>query len=995
MSTTIVLFFCQQVYPLAPNRTLTQYVHRIWQVPQGLPEGTIFAIRQTTDGYLWLGTQTGLVRFDGVRFNPIHEAEDISLTDLWVQDLLEDQQHDLWVASDGAGLVRFGNGKARRFTEVDGLPSENIHCLLADRRGGLWCGTTGGLARLAEGKFTVYTKEQGLAVNDVRALCQARDGSIWAAGGTAEISVWNGNEFSVRSLSLPPRTSVHAMRSTQDGSIWIGTNAGLVQIKDGKEQRFTTADGLADDWVFCLAEGNDQCLWIGTKQGFSRLQNGEIDSFRPRDGLSQSTVYAMCEDHEGSLWVGTKHGLNQFSDRRTTPFTVSEGLPSNDAGPVFQDRSGQIWVGTLGAGLGQFDGRHFSVLTEEQGLASNTVRTLADGDEGELWVGTDQGLTLLKDHRVDKTFTTADGLPANSVRCLFRDHAGVLWTGTSAGVAMLQAGRFVEPGGNDLPRRVPILAITQHDDHILLALAEGGGLYRYADGRFQKFAQSGTRSADVDAFYEDSEGLLWMGTRGGGLDLLQGNKTSNFAIQDGLYDDEIYGIVADEKDELWMGCSKGIFSVNRSELRKLAAGAVETLKSTPFSPTEALRTIECKAGVQPAVWKMRDGEIWFSTVRGLIVIDPKHLDRKFPPAPVVVEEVIVNGKSRSPIALEDLPPGRTNLTFRYTALSFRAPTRITFRYKLEGFDKDWVDAGSRREAFYTNLSPGTYHFRVQACNVDGTCNEAANPIQVTLEPTFYQARWFLPLCGGMVVLAGGLAYRLRVRRIREHLQVVLTERSRIARELHDTLMQGFSGVTMEMQALMSRLPHSEERATLEEIIHDAAICLREARRSVAGLRNSTDKDSGLAVAIAQAARHLTETKDIRLKLALGQSQMRLPADVEYNMLRIAQEAISNSVKHASARSIEVDLDFTPDQVHLAVKDDGVGFVVQNGDGALAGHYGLLGMRERASQIGAEFRLESEPGRGTSLYVSVPALPAGGNGPLQNGPQQRAGEQGNR
>ena len=675
------------------------------------------------------------------------------------------------------------------------------------------------------------------------------------------------------------------------------------------------------------------------------------------------------------MWVGTKHGLNQFIDRRTVPFTFSEGLPSNDTGPVLQDRRGTVWVGTLGAGLARFDGRRFAKApTAKQGLAGNTILSLAGGDDDELWIGTDRGLSCLRGGKVEGAFSKQQGLPGEVVTCLCRDEHGVLWAGTNAGLAELRGGRFATFA--DAPRQLQgrILALAACKQGLFVT-AEGGGAYRFRQGRFAPVAGIDATSRDVLAVFCDAEGLLWLGTRGGGLILLDGDKTFTYSIRDGLYDDDIFGIVADNDERLWMACSKGIFSVSRDELLAFASGAIPNVASTPFSPTDALRTIECQDGIQPAIWKMDDGRIWFSTIRGLLLIDPAHLRRTLPAASVAVEEVKVNGK-REPLAtLGRLPPGPANLDFRYTALSFVSPTRITFRYQLEGFDRNWVEAGARREAFYTNLPPGKYCFRVMACNVDGAWHEAPQPVRFAIEPHFYQTRWFLPLAACAAALGVWGAYRMRVSRIRTQLNAVLAERSRIARELHDTLMQGFSGVTMEMQALAARLAPSRDRGTLEEIIRDAGVCLREARRSVAGLRSAPGEESGLAGAMAQAARQLTETHDIRLKLRLAEAPERLPSDVEYNLLRIAQEAISNAVTHSDGAVIEVVLEPTPNGLRLTISDDGVGLRAYDDEAAPSGHYGLIGMRKRASQIGAELHLVSEPGRGTTVTLELPLAAA--------------------
>lgn len=963
--------FVQPARAIDPSRRLVQSFHRIWQFQQGLPQATIYSIIQSSDGYLWLGTPSGVVRFDGVHFTVMREMGGVPLEKTQVLALLEDKQQNFWLGTDGGGLIRVRQGVAKRFTKADGLPSDSVQVLLADREGTLWIGTSRGVARLSGDKLTNFSADEGLLPGEVYALGLASDGSVWVGGDSAGVSIWDGSRFTIRRFnSLPDDSSVRALLGASHGGMWVGTNHGLMQVLKDSEQRWTVADDLADNFVYCLAAGSNDSLWIGTRQGFSRLHQGDIDSFHPQDGLSQSTAYAICEDHEGSLWVGTKHGLNQFVDRRTIPFTVREGLPSNDAGPILQDQSGEIWVGTLGAGLARYDGRNFTVVSIEQGLASNTITALATGAPDEQWVGTDRGLNRLDDAQVTSTYTTDHGLPSNSIRCLLRTSAGDFWAGTSAGLVLLRGDKFVAPVDASGPARQPISALAESHGQLLVATT-AGNVFRYSGGNFEPLLPEAISARDIGAIFVDAAGLIWIGTQSSGLILVDGHRVAAFSTADGLYDDAIFGITSDDRGRLWMACSKGIFSVKRDDLLSFAAGRLQRFANLPISPTDGQRTIECRGDVQPSLWKMQDGRIWFSTIHGLIVLDPNNLTLPLPPAPVVVEEMIVNGTSRSPNDGAPLPRGANNISFRYTALSYRSPTRITFRYRLDGFDKDWVDAGTRHEAFYTNLAPGKYRFRVEARNVDERVSEAPAPIDFTLRPRIYQARWFLPVCLAVAAAAGWFAYRWRVRWIEARLQAIAIERSRIARELHDTLMQGFSGVTMEMQALLMRLPPSENRDTLDEIINDAGMCLREARRSIGGLRSTSGQESGLAASIAQTARQLTDSTDARLKLALPQSPSRLPASIEYDLLRIAQEALVNAVKHAQAGAIDVSLDYLPQSVRLTIQDDGVGFVPDVVSVAPGEHYGLMGMRERASQIGAKFSIESTPGRGTRVTVSLP------------------------
>ncbi len=968
------------LFALDPSRTLTQYVHRIWQVQQGLPEASIYSLIQTRDGYLWLGTQSGLVRFDGVKFTTLDSIHASAPVNTWIRATAEDAQGRLWFGTNESGLYRLAGSSITHYSTKEGLPSDTIQ-FLAAIKDEVWAGTPAGLVRISLDKsgekITHYSTADGLSSNDVRAIAGAADGKIWIATDSPSLNSWDGSRFEAHPLStIPSDAGARSLAFSKDGSLWAGTTVGLVELKDGVEHLITVAQGLADNWVLSLAAAPDGALWIGTRNGFSRLLKSgganEIVSFHPKDGLSQSTVFSVYEDREGSLWVGTKHGLNQFLDGRAIPYTVNEGLPTNETGPVVKDKRGDMWIGTLGAGLTRYDGRHFTLLNSSNGLASNFVNALAEDADGTLWIGTTRGLNRLRDGRIDQTITTAQGLPANEIHGLLADSSGTLWIGTSAGAVALKNGKVSRIPGLDL--RDPVLSIGEDASHRIY-FATANNVYSWAAGSSEELLQNGAPLRGADSFYPDRDGNLWIGTLSGGLRLLRNGKLSVFQMRDGLFDAEIYGIAADDQDRLWMACSKGIFWVARQDLLRFASGELKKLTSYPYSPTDALRVIECKAGVQPAAALAGDGRVWFSTIRGMIVLDSKHLQRGTAAAPIVVEDVTVNGEQIAPSEIGALAPGRKNLEFRYTGLTFFAPTRLTFRYMMEGYDKDWINAGTRREAYYTNLPPGTnFRFRVVGCNLDGACNEAGTVV-FSLASHYYQRVWFWPMVAVAIAISIWLAYQLRMRQLREHFNVIITERNRIARELHDTLIQGLSGITMEMQALAGRMSVPDERNTMGDIIEDAGNCLRETRRSVAGLR-SGQSGAGLATAIEQAAKQITETKSIKLKLRLGRNGKGLPADVEYNLVRIAQEAVSNSVKHSGARTVEVALDYSPKAVHLSVRDDGTGFArAENGPGR-PGHYGLIGMKERATHIGAEFELASAPGRGTMISVT---LPAGSNG----------------
>jgi signal transduction histidine kinase/ligand-binding sensor domain-containing protein len=956
------------VFGLDPSRTLTQYVHRIWQTQQGLPQGAISSIVQTHEGYLWLGSQAGLIRFDGVKFENLENILPDAPAGIWVRGVVEDAKHRVWLATAEAGIFEIVGDNIQQYSTKDGLPAGNVGCLVAAKDGSIWACTQNGAARIRDGKLTMFAEAAGLPNLPYHSVCEAGDGSIWMGGENATLASFNGSKFVPHPLAKVPESAQIRALECSGETLWAGTSMGLLAIQGGGEKLYTSKDGLAESRVMCLTASRDGSLWIGTRNGFSRLRNGEIESYRPQDGLSQSTVNSLYEDSEGSLWVGTKNGLNQFFSGRALPYTENEGLPSNQTGPILQDADGHIWIGTLGAGLARFNGKRFDVMSSKQGLTSNTIYALAEDKRG-VWVGTSAGVDLLQEGSVVARYTTAEGLPSGAIRALFIDHAGALWAGTEKGPAVLRGNRFEIPGNLPEELRGAVSAIAE-DSEGRIFLATEPGLYIYQHGAAEELRQNKASIRNVAALYRDPDGRMWIGSEIGGLRVFDQGKTTTFPVRDGIYDNEIYGIVRDSDDRLWMTCSKGLFSVNRGDLLQFAAGNLKKIVSTPYSPTDALRTIEGRSGVQPASARMKDGRLWFSTIRGLYIFDPAHLRLNIPAPRVVIEETTVNGEREEPEAIGALAPGVKNLEFHYSGLSYLQPDRITFRYILEGYDKKWTAAGTRREAIYTNLPPRKYTFRVAACNADGLCNDTGASVSFFLAPHFYQRAWFLPLCLVLIGLAGWIGYQVHMHRLREKFNLILTERSRIARELHDTLIQGLSGITMEMQALAGRLRSPEERATLEDIVRDAGTCLRETRRSVAGLRNVPGPDSGLASAVAQAAKQITEAKAIRLKLKLEKSPSELSPEVQYNLLRIASEAINNSVKHSGAKTIEVVLQRTAESLELSVKDDGIGFSRENGN-SRPGHYGLIGMKERAAQIGAELRMTSEPGRGTTVTAVLP------------------------
>jgi signal transduction histidine kinase len=563
--------------------------------------------------------------------------------------------------------------------------------------------------------------------------------------------------------------------------------------------------------------------------------------------------------------------------------------------------------------------------------------------------------------KVTATFERSSGL-AIEVRSLEVDEEGTLWAGSSQGVLQyLRGNRFFSA-----EESAPVPSVFDSPGQPLFMGAESPGFFilRGTRAAFQPLAMN--HSADC-FFYDSAARTLWMGTLGAGLLRWKEGKIAHLYPKDGLYDSRIYSILRDDHANFWFASSKGIFRLNERELNEFADGQRKSITSLPFS-TGQLR-FECRAGVQPAAARTHDGRLWFSTTSGLVMLDPQRLSNETVAPRAAVTALIVNGKRISRTSEPRLKPNDAdNLDIRYAGLSYISPEKVAFRYLLEGYDRGWVDAGTRREAIYTNLPPGPFTFRVEARNAGGRWSAVPGVLRFTVEPRWYQQKWFIPLAVMAVSLATFGVVRIRIRRLRQRFALVLAERSRIARELHDTLLQGLSGLTMQMQALASRLPSSAEKGLLVGIIQDAVRCSSEARQSLWGLRNTVVDGSDFKQKLTGLVQQLVGERHVAVSLLLQPVSLACCPEYEYQLLRIAREALTNTLKHASALQLNVTLEHSDGLLTLTIEDDGLGFAGASGDDTT--HFGIRGMHERAAEIGAELSVISSPEKGTTVALSL-------------------------
>src|SRR5438093_7913406 len=973
-------FLC--LVPLAsaldPSTAITQYHQDVWSDGDGLPEGSVQAMIQTRDGYLWVGTRDGLASYDRVNFTVFQAENNAGLESNDIRALYEDRAGQLWIGTFNGGASRYRDGKFTCYKKPDGLPSNGVLDIYEDRQGNLWMGTWNGLARYRDGKLTAFTVADGLAGTSIFSVCEDLHGRLWI--GTSGGVNWFAHER-FHHCVLPDgwlNATVRKVYVDRSGVLWAGsTGDGLARLEDGKFTHFGSHDGLADDRVRDIYQDSDGNLWIATWNGLSRLTGDKIANYSKQDGLPHNMIGSLYEDAERSLWIGTHGGgLARFRDAKLRVYTTREGLANNFAKCMFAGRDGTLWIGTEGGGLSRYGAGTFTNYTVEDGLPSNFILTIGEDRAGTIWVGTAYPSALCA-FNADGRFTSytgSHGFPIHyRTRSVFADRDGNLWIGGSGGgLCCYRDGIFscyspVDGLPSDLIR---VIAQEREGN---LWVGTNDGLCRYRDGTITVFTtRDGLAHNAVYSVYEDGDGTLWLGTQRG-LTSYKNGKFSAYRSQDGLIQNIIYQIIEDDQQTLWMSSNRGIFSLAKQAVADFDEGRIQALPCVGYGLADGLKSTQCEGGTQPAGCVSQDGRLWFPTVNGVAVIDPKAIQRNLRPPPVLIEQVYADARRvDSRVALK-LPPNARELRFHYTALSFVAPEKVRFQYQLEGLDDKWVEAETRRVAVYNQLPPGHYQFRVRACNNDGVWNEAGAAFAFTWAPHFYQTAGFFAFFAVAAVAAAWGFHRNRMKRAHNKFFFVLAERSRIARELHDTLAQGFAGIGFQLEAVAAKLTEAPAQAqqhlnlALQMVRHS----LGEARRSVMNLRSSAMDNGDLARALADTARQMMADKPVEVQSTTSGPIRSLPANMENNLLRIGQEAITNSRKYAGAGRIRIGVDYQPRSIVLRIHDDGQGFDPLRLALAEGAHFGLLGMRERAKQLGAQLTVKSRPGEGTEVLVEAP------------------------
>jgi ligand-binding sensor domain-containing protein/signal transduction histidine kinase len=970
---------------LLTNRAQAQYHFEAWTTESGLPHNTIKTILQTRDGYLWLASLDGLVRYDGMRFTVFNTGNSPGLKSNRLTSLFEDQSGLLWIGTEDSGLVTYRDGLFTPFTTDQGLPNNFVRRIWADAEGNIVLMIGQRLFNWKAGKVVRYTLP-------TEAL------PIFTGGDQQSGLVWYSDQLGLRAITkaglvtlMRPgsesSTEVTSVFQDRQGAFWIGTRRlGLSRVKDDVVTVFTTKNGLPENSVRTITEDRRGNLWLGIgDSGLVRYRDGVFTRYTTADGLSDNSVMAIYEDREDNLWVGTyAHGLNRLSRDVVRMYSEQNGLPANNVYPILEDRSGAVWLGTWPKGLARFADDKFKLYQKEDGLPGGSLTALAEDRDGALWIGFYGGLASFKDGRFTN-FTGQLDPAIQYISAILPENDGAIWLGANTGLFKFRDGRISRFTTADGLAGNEIKAILRDRCGVLWA-GSYTGLSRYQDGHWRAYTKhDGLTSDKVRSLYEDKEGVLWIGTYDGGISRIKDEKVSSITQKDGLYNNGVFQILEDDRGNFWLSCNLGIYRVSKQQLNDFADGKVKFVTSVPYGRRDGLTNIECNGGTQPAGIRTRDGRLWFPTQGGAAVIDPKDITLNTQPPPVMIEGCLLERETVDCRQEVRIRPEQQSLEINYTGLSFINPEQIRFKYRLTGLDDEWIDVGTRRTAYFSHLPPGAYTFTVIAANSDGVWNTVGRSVQIVVVPPFWRTWWFVVLVSLAIVATTVLMYRRRISNLKRErdVQEAFTrrlidsqesERKRIAGELHDSLGQSLA--IIKNHALFGL--HGPEnvvvtREGLKQISIQSAQAIDEVKEISYNLRPHLLDRLGLTKAIESMVGRVAESSGINFAAEIDNVDGIFSAEEEINLYRILQEGINNVVKHSAAASALVRLNKDERTIRLTISDDGKGFTQAAVESNTASHkhgFGLMGITERVRILGGRQVVRSAPGEGTAIIVTL-------------------------
>jgi ligand-binding sensor domain-containing protein/signal transduction histidine kinase len=997
----------------AAGRAPPWLVVNTWSQKHGLPENTIRALLETHDGYLWIATYAGVARFDGARFTVFDDRDGGPLREIEVQALAEGRDGSLWLGTWGGGVTRLGDGGRGRvitYTKRDGLINDFVSSLCRDGDGAIWIGTDGGISRFENGRFRGYTTADGLFRNEVHALYRDPEGGIWAATRNGGLTRYRDGRFTVETIpGMPADTNVREMVRDRQQSLWLATHSGLFRTRDGSTRRYTTADGLSSDRLCCVHEDPAGDIWVASDQGLDRFRDGRFHAVTAFAGRG---VSAVSTTRDGCVWAGSGT-LSCLRESQFTSFTDKDGLPHSYTTTFLEDEQGQVWIGTP-RGLGRWRDGAIVPLPADHGLPTGFVGGLALDRQGKLWVGTDAGVFRSRAAlaAAEPRFERVPNQPARTVqaRAMYVDREGAVWIGSVLeGVARHADGVFTVYTTKDGLLHDAVRGIVQDRDGNLW-MGTRAGLNRFRDGKLTGYTVAdGLAHPTIEGLYLARDDTLWIATRQG-LNRMASGRLTTYTTDDGLLCNYINGIAEDDRGHMWMSCMRGVFRLEKRALDDFAAGARRALTPTAYGVEDGLPSPRASAGFDRSAYRTRDGRVWFATVRGASVVDPARLTSGMEPPPVHIEEVLVDQRRIAPgrDRVVDGPPGRGDLTIRYTAIGFVAAEKVRFRYRLEGYDADWVPAENRRAAYYSNIPPGRYTFQVTAASKDGVWNAAAATVDLHLHPQWYQTWAFRAAAALAALLLAAAAYRRHLRELtrrQRELERNVAERTAelaaankeleafsysVSHDLRAPLrrIDGFGqalverharGLAAEGQEMVARMRQAS--ASMEQLIDDMLSLARVTRSEMRRTRIDLG-ELGREIFDELRARH--PGRAVELVSARG-----LEVSADPDLMRIAlANLLGNAWKFTSKNpTATIELGVTPASpggtAAFFVRDDGVGFDPAEASRLFTAFQrlhspaefegtgvGLATVARVIERHGGRVWAEGQPGKGATFFFTV-------------------------
>lgn len=987
LSAAVILFavfsllLCPEAKSVDPGKRISQYGHSAWRVQDGDLGSGPLAITQTTDGYLWIGTASGLLRFDGVRLLPwVPPGGEVLKTTL-ISVLLTTHDGSLWIGTDGQGVWRWQNSKIERF-----LPSgaATIASILEDHQGTIWVARrnvedgSGRICQVSSGSSRCFNSLDGLGLQCCEASAEDHEGNLWF-GGSSDFAIWNPHTSFLRTYHIPGENhesgSVTSIIPEDSGTAWIGSmDRGLQSFRDGHLESVKIGNWYSSsEGSYSALLDKHGRLWVGTtSNGLYRVSDGRLEHFGVLDGLTGNTIYKLFEDREGNLWALTPRGIDCFRDLHIASFSAKEGLHSSEFDSVLATRDGALWVGENG-NIDIFKDGTFATIRPGMDLTDRQVTSLLEDHLGRVWVGMDRKFGKLEDGTFREVLRP-NGQPVGFVVEAAEDSRNDIWVEVSQNPRELiqihdsKVTQIIRSPQIPPARKI---AADLHDG-IWLGLLNGD-LARYRDGKLDTFHYPHKNDSWVNQINVDKDGTVWGSTAFGLIGWHNGEQRI-LSQRNGLPCDSVNASMEDNSDAMWLNTQCGYIELKRKDVESWWRNPDRAIKFRLYDPVD---------GAQPG-WspfqgaaRTRDGKLWFANQIVLQMIDPQHLNINSLAPSINVEGIYADNREIAmSTAKLSLPALTRDVRIRYTAPSFTAPQKVSFRYKLDGQDKTWQEAGARREAFYTNLGPGDYRFRVTACNNDGVCNSSGELLSFAIEPAYYQTKLFLFACLAVVAGTIWLLSFLRLKQARAQIEQRLgaqtEERERISRELHDTLLQGFQGLMLRFQAVMKMLPPEEPaRQIMEKVMDRADEVLVEGRQRVQGLRGRAIANGDLAEALRQFGEELSESSQANFSITVLGESIPLEPIVFEESFRIAREALINAFQHSRAATIEVEIIYDANRFTVRVRDDGIGMAPSILNSGKVGHWGLSGMHERARAIGAKLKVWSQLKAGTEVELQSP------------------------